>query len=190
MKKHTLLQWILLASVISVGAILNLHLRELREELTKQHVPKFVITDVDEFNTLCAQLTSQWGTSKYALYLLQPNSPIKTHKELVITTVKGLPFIAPLQSYDELTKFNLNNNKSTYFVGNYDDFIHTIFNVTNTTNIDLNEVTKETTFVMLPIYKHSIIVGEMYILFDDVIPSNINFYTKSAELQQLSALIN
>lgn len=188
MKKHTLLQWILLASVISVGAILNVHLKNLREELRTQNVPKFTVTDINEFDKLCKQLTSQWGTKKYAVYLMQPNSPVKTHKELVTSTIDGLPFITSLYSYNKLAKFDLDNIKTSYFVGTYDEFMKIICSNNDVCYENIN-IKSNDVFVMLPIYKHAIVVGEMYIIFEDVVPKDINFHIKSLELQQLSTLI-
>lgn len=171
MKTTNLLNWLILILLFATGAITNIRLEQISNDIKNYSIPKLSITDNEQFETLCIQLNDQWDSKDYAMYILQPNSNAKTHKELASSSIKNLPIKAKLIDYDKKM-----NKKDSYYYGSADDF----------NSIMSSEFDTTCKFVMIPIYRYNIVIAEMFVFYDDI-PEN--FDNRVTEAQQLNNLI-
>lgn len=171
MKHQILLNWTILISLLVFGWVIHKKLDEISIDIKNSKFVKLEITNVDQFDQLCKQFNSQWNGSGYAIYILQPNAKIKTHKELASTTIKGMPILLKINTYEEM------EDNTSYYSGNSETFSKVI---DDSVKIDKN-------FAMIPIYRHNVVIAEFYILYEDTIPST--FDNRVTEAQQLSQLI-
>lgn len=147
------------------------NLKDIRSSIESTKTTKLYIVDEDELGKLCNGLVEQWGFEHYGLYIYQPNSPIKTHKELVVTDI---PQSVPLRlELDEFIK------TKTFTYGETKDL----------TDLDM-VVEQSKYYVRLPIYQYKVIVAEMFI-FTDENPTNSSFNIQNylSESQIISNLI-
>lgn len=171
MTTHNVLSWLILIMLFTLGAITNIRLHQISEDIKNYSMPKLTITDNSQFETLCKQLSVQWQTKGYAVYILQPDSKAKTHKELASASFSGLPLSAKLINYDETMK-----KSDNYYYGNSKQFV----NLTN------SEIEVNCNFAMIPIYRHNVVIAELFVFYD-TFPENLN--SRFAEAQQLNHLI-
>lgn len=173
MKKIDVLGYIILVCMLCSNYYIFDALSSIRTDLKENGIPKLAIVDLDQFDNICEQFKTQWGVEDYVVYILQPNSKFKTHKELVTTTIPNAPLKLPIFRYNDIFKEKIN-----YYVGDE-------FSFGKVTDCEFNLNSK---FVMIPIYRYNVIIGEMYILVDDD-KINQDYSIKVEEAQVLEHLI-
>lgn len=171
MKKQDVMSWLILIAIFAFGGLSQMSLQNLRDDIRNSRMPKLTISDNQQFDQLCKQFSEQWQAKDYAVYLLQPNAAVKTHKELAAASINGLPIMLEIVKYDDVFNKNL-----TYYYGD-----SKMFEEATGGMIDINS-----NFAMVPIYRHNVIIAEMYLLYDDI-PEK--FDNRVAEAQMLSQLI-
>ena len=172
--KEIILVAILLSIIIS-SIMVQIKLVSIREVIKDSKTTKIEISDSAQFTKLCQQLTKQWSGTGYAFYLLQPKSTMKTHKEKAGSSL----------NYDYLpVRISLANKKikeqlikRNYVLGNH-IVAEEVFNLTNF---------KCDQFLIIPIYQNTIIIGELYVFYDQPIELS-GVSNKIAEAQMLSKL--
>lgn len=171
MKKIDILGWLILIAILGCTFLINYKLDDIKSDIEKSQIPKLSIVDKKQFDRLCTNLTNQWDADDFVVYILQPNSNSKTHKELAITSLlTELPIRLPINNYDELEE------KGSYFKGgDFSKFIH----------LPTKEHRK---FLLVPIYKHNVIIAEMIVFYEND-KLEENFDTKTLEAQAISMLL-
>lgn len=171
MKKTDFLGWLILVTMLIISTIFYIKLDNISKDVKNYEMPKLMITDNVQFEKLCKQFTQQWGGKDYAVYILQPNSKFKTHKELASSSIKNLPIRLGIEDFKGVEYKN-----DGYYLGDINTFSQ---------NITTQEEIKEN-YVIIPIYKHNIMVAEFYITYDSI-PNNIE--TRVLEAQTLTQVI-
>lgn len=176
-RKIDWLGWVILVSILISSYLMQTRLSELRIKIEQMQTPKLEIKDVEQFSKLCEQLTQQWSGTGYAFYLLQPKSPIKTYKEKASTSsnLSNLPLRVDISSKWYVS--NLRKNK--YLVANADDARDIL---------DTSDVITQN-FIIVPVYQHNIIIGELYMTYDNATINPSIIQAKMYEAQVLSRLI-
>lgn len=164
MKKIDVISWLLLVIVLVTTYKIHTKLDLLRTDIQQSSMPKLMITDNEQFQKLCDQFNSQWEGKGYIVYILQPNSNLKTHKELATSTVKNAPLRLKIKDYPM-------EKVDNYYTGNTE----------NLEEITEGQMEIDSNFIMVPIYKHNIIVAEMYILYDSL-PENFSNKVEEAQV--------
>lgn len=172
MKKIDIISWLILVTIIGSTSLIDYRIKQIRYDIENSQIPKLSVIDNSQLNRLCANLVSQWGGQSHALYILQPNSNIKTHKELVNKSVPAdIPIRLDISDYSKLEKHK------NYYTGS--DF--NIFTDYGLKGIPID-------YVLIPIYKNSIIVAEFIIFYEqNSIPKNLD--SEASEAQIISSLL-
>lgn len=176
------LSWALLCSIFIATYFTHTQLHDIKAAILKGHanLPKMQLLDNEQFEQIASQLSSQWNAQGYAIYILQPKSDLKTHKEKAVSNIEtfiDLPIRSTLSDVDVFRKFK-NDKYAVIDSTNINLFL---------TKAELNHTTK---LIALPIYKYNIIVAEMYIKYDiSNIPSENDIQKFVLEAQVLSQLL-
>lgn len=147
-KKIDYLGIAILLTVILTTSILSFQLSKIRTDLKVQSIAKIQVTNNDQLKKLCTQFSEQWHADNYAIYIYQPNSPVKTHKELAAASLSALPLRLQLTDYRELNQNKIDFGSTTGLV-NFKEY----------------EIGKA--YVRIPIYQYSVIVSELYLFYDE-----------------------
>jgi hypothetical protein len=90
-----------------------------------------------------------WGTDGYCFYIYQPNSPVKTHKELAASNLTDLPLRLSIDDYRKISKSKIDFGQSSNLLDMQ-------------TSKQLGSV-----YIRVPIYQFSVVVGEFYLFYND-----------------------
>ena len=170
-KKFDYLGIIILLTVLATTSIISYQLSKLRTEIQIQSIEKVQVIDNAQLDQLCKQFTEQWHAENFAMYIYQPDAPVKTHKELATSSLIDLPLRLQLSDYKELNK-----NKIEF---------GSITKLPEFNNVKLGEA-----YVRIPIYQYSVIVGELYLFYptSSQIDSSV-FDSMIVETQLISQLL-
>jgi hypothetical protein len=116
------LGWVTLIIIVIATTAIYSQLSNLRSDIKLQSTVKVQVKDNEQLEKLSNQFMQQWGASGYCFYIYQPNSPVKTHKELASSSLTDLPLRLPIDDYRKISKSkigvkatleaNINNSKS------------------------------------------------------------------------------
>lgn len=149
------LGWGTLLTIIFTTTFISYQLSKLRTEFKVQSITKVQVTNNDQLKKLCTQFKNQWKADKYAIYIYQPNSPVKTHKELASSDIQNMTLRLPLSDYRELSQNRIE------------------FGSVSKLKIFNNQAGKlGESYIRIPIYQYSVIVAEFYLFYDQT--SSIN----------------
>lgn len=159
----------------------QVRLIEVKDLLTKSStVPKIEIRDTVEFKKLCDQFMAQWSADGYAFYILQPKGINKTHKEKAVHS--DLYDYLPIRTKIEESSYVQFLQQKQYEV------------ISTNHQLDLlklNRLNEGSKVIVIPIYEHNIVVGELLLFYEKTNKLN----TKSiqsiiSEAQVLGELLN
>lgn len=167
------LSWLILISILSLSTFIAINLHSLKNDLTKSTNSKINVIDLHQFDELNRQLIQQWEANDYIVYLYQPNSIKKTHKELASTSIqKHLPIRLDFDNSIQLDKNNVITGLSK------DLFFHE--------QLDLS---KDQYYVIVPILSYNTVNAEIYIFFNEE-QSTEKLTQYLSESQVLSKMLN
>lgn len=172
-KKPDYLNWFILLLILSFTIFISYNLSRLRSEIVENNTQKLKITDIKQFDGLCEQFKKQWNATDYIVYLYQPNSTQKTHKELATTSInnKFLPLRLEF-SNSEMLRSNVVNYSN--------DLSKLPFEK------DLNKNSKY--YLTIPISSYNVVNAEIYIFFEKPMPKK-SLLIYLSEAQILSKMI-
>lgn len=184
MKNYRLeiLNWSLLLAIFLATYITHIKLDGIQTAIVKEqhNLPKIQLTNSSQFEQLANQLSSQWNSSGYAVYILQPKADLKTHKEKASSTIEtliDLPIRSELSDKAIFKKFK--NDK--YLI---------LDNVSIPLVLHTAALFDEQCLIAIPIYKYNVIVAEMYLSYkSDSIPTIDSIQNYVLEAQVLSQLL-
>ena len=170
-KKIDYLGIIILLTIIATTSIISFQLSKLREDIQVKSIEKVQVIDNSQLNQLCKQFSSQWAAKDYAMYIYQPNAPVKTHKELASSNLTTFPLRIKLTDYK-----NFDKNKIEF---------GSVANISEFANAKTGDA-----YVRIPIYQYSVIVAELYLFYDK--SSNVDsslFESMTVETQLIGQLL-
>jgi hypothetical protein len=171
-KKIDYLGWTIFVILIASTTGISYQLQALRNDIKIQSISKVQVIDNNQLRKLCEQFKHQWKADSYAMYIYQPNSPVKTHQELASTDVININLRLPLTDYSLLNKNKIDFGSTEKLKGFHQN------------------VRSYESYVRIPIYQYSVIVGEFYLFYDktEQINSSI-FESMIVESQIISQLL-
>lgn len=172
-----LISIVTLLTIFGSTYLVHSKLEDIRLLVKESQVPKLEIVNNAQFSKLCNQFSSQWGANGYVFYLLQPKSSSKTHKEKASSSIEYDRLPVRVELTDTTHKKQLITYK--FLIG--DQLLAT--QLLHTEDIQCAQ------FLLIPIYQNDIIIGELYLFYDNKIP-NKSIMTKVSEAQLLGKLLN
>lgn len=159
---------ITLVIIFSTLLIVN-RLNTVRDTIKESNISKLYVIDNGEVEKLCKTFQTQWNFKHYSLYIYQPNSPIKTHKELVSTDVpQNVPIKLGIDNFSKTKKF-------------------TTGEISELSILDINVDSKY--YIRIPIYQYNVIVAELFIYVDNIPTKKFTLMNYQSEAQVISNLI-
>lgn len=182
MKTRTeILSWILLISIFLSTWFTHMQLHKINSVLisNSSNIPKIKIIDMSQFEQLSNQFVKQWNAEGQAIYLLQPKSNMKTHKEKAICTI---PF---------REEFPIRSELSNELYETLSEQKYMIFDSSTIHNsLQKVEIYSTKSLVLIPIYHNKTIIAEMYIQYStENLPEHSQLLNYVLEAQILSQLL-
>ncbi len=143
------LGWVTLIIIVITTTAIYSQLSNLRSDIKLQSTVKVQVKDNEQLEKLSNQFMQQWGAKGYCFYIYQPNSPIKTHKELASSNLTDLPLRLSIDDYRKISKSKIDFGQSSKLLDMQ-------------TSKQLGAV-----YIRVPIYQFSVVVGEFYLFYND-----------------------
>lgn len=151
-KGTDLISWLILIIILFLSSFIVWQLHTLKEDLMQNDsTSKIRVIDLNELDELCGQFMNQWNAENYIIYIYQPNSIRKTHKELASTSFDAdLPIRLEFQDSEQLKGNNI------------------VFGLSENLPFgDKIDTKKNKYYIVVPILNYNIVNSEIYIFFDE-----------------------